>query len=197
MSPYQYYLIWCYTVSKEEVGGKKNLAWPFSYLLCIFFTLLRRINSAPWCPTAASVSNYRKCRLWVKETTKTCPSSTAVNPQQQQKQQPQLSAVTSDESPGRPTAIWFPSSLRPTTQRNATESTGTHCRASLYGDVSGAGKPAPAHPRSAKVQAEAAALWVGKASNAFCLLYKGNWNGSPLYFGWRQSRKVFINISTF
>lgn len=58
--------------------------------------------------------------------------------------------VTSDESSSQATAIWFPWSSRPTSQRNATESTGTHCRASLYRDVSGAGKPAPAPPRSAE-----------------------------------------------
>lgn len=58
--------------------------------------------------------------------------------------------VTSDESSSQATAIWFPWSSRPTSQRNATENTGTHCRASLYRDVSGAGKPAPAPPRSAE-----------------------------------------------
>lgn len=79
-----------------------------------------------------------------------------------------------DESSSKSTAIWFPSSLRPTSQRNATESTGTHCRASLYRDVSGAGKPAPASCRSAEAFKPRPRLFVfglreGLDADLFCL----------------------------
>lgn len=81
--------------------------------------------------------------------------------------------VTSDESSSQSTAIWFPSSSRPTSQRNATESTGTHCRASLYRDVSGAGKPASAllgRPRPSSRGRGSLGLVLAKASTPIFFL---------------------------
>lgn len=37
MSPYQYYLIWCYTVSKEKVGEKKKISNLTLFLLAVHF----------------------------------------------------------------------------------------------------------------------------------------------------------------
>lgn len=106
--------------------------------------------------------------------------------------------VTSDESSSQATAIWFPWSSRPTSQRNATESTGTHCRASLYRDVSGAGKPAPAPPASAEAVKLRPRLFgfglrQGLDADLFFFVWaQRNRDCPPLYCAWRQSTKVFF-----
>lgn len=78
----------------------------------------------------------------------------------------------------RPTAaIWFPSCQRQTTQKDAAESTGIHCRASLYRDLSGAGKPPLALPGPADFSRRGRGSRGRRRPNAdpFCLLHKGNW----------------------
>lgn len=108
--------------------------------------------------------------------------------------------VASDESSSQSTAIWFPPSSRPTSQRNATESTGTHCRASLYRDVSGAGKPAPVLRRSAKAFKPRPRLFgfglrEGLDADLFFFFFlvraQRNRDCSQSYCAWRQPTKVW------